>query len=91
VRERNDKLYPDPVPRPDSYTVGPGFDSLGDRVATPTLQVYARDDMDIVDPVAFRAALERIAAEDGTDRTAIAEIRAFLQAWNRKRKGRDDD
>lgn len=75
----------------ESYTVGMGFRSLGDRVATPKLQVYARDDMDIVDPVVFRAALERIAAEDGTDQATIAEIRAFLQAWDRKREGRDDD
>jgi predicted KAP-like P-loop ATPase len=66
-----------------SYAVSMGFVGLGDRVATPRIQVYANDQMDVIDPVAFRSALERILAERRADADILEAVRVFLEAWGR--------
>jgi hypothetical protein len=72
-----------------SYSVGMGFAGMGDRVATAHIQVFVPDDMDILDLVAFRAALERIQAERNVDTGSLDAVKAFLEAWDRKRAERN--
>jgi hypothetical protein len=45
--------------------------------------------MDILDLVAFRAALERIQAERNVDTGSLDAVKAFLEAWDRKRAERN--
>lgn len=71
-----------------SWSANMGLDGLGDRVATPATQVAIENDMDILDLGAFRAALERIRAEAKLDSARLGEIKAFLDAWDRKLGGK---
>jgi hypothetical protein len=70
----------------NSYSFSMGFGGMGDRVATPHVNVHVSDDMDIMDVAAFRAALERILAERRVDAETLEAVRSFLEAWDRKRE-----
>jgi hypothetical protein len=69
-----------------AYGFSMGFGGMGDRVSTPHVNVYVSDDMDILDVAAFRAALERIAAERCADAETLEAVCSFLAAWDSKRE-----
>ncbi|MEI9417808.1 KAP family P-loop NTPase fold protein [Mesorhizobium sp. Cs1321R2N1] len=74
-----------------SYSFGMGgFGSLGDRVSKMTEVAHIGDDTDVIDPQAFRRALERVVEEAKLDPESLKVIRVFLDAWDRKRSGERD-
>lgn len=75
-----------------SWSMGMGgFGSLGDRVSRARVVAQISDDIDIIDPVAFRIRLEEAVASDRLSPEQKKDIETFLDAWNRKRAGLDDD
>ncbi len=73
-----------------SWSVGMGgFGSLGDRVATPTTRAQVNENTDILDLLAFRNGLERIAGENALDEDSVHAVRIFLDAWNSGNRRRD--
>ncbi len=75
-----------------SWSMGMGgFGSLGDRVSLARVFAQISDDIDIIDPVAFRIRLEEALASDRLSPEQKKDIETFLDAWNRKRAGLDDD
>ena len=66
-----------------------GFGSLGDRVSKATVVAQISDDTEIVDAKAFRARLEEIAAGGTLDEDDLKTVQTLLDAWDRKRAGKD--
>jgi hypothetical protein len=64
-----------------------GFGSLGDRVAKPSAQVQISDETDIIDLKTFRSALERVRDEGKIEAKELEDVKTFLEAWDRKRRG----
>lgn len=75
----------------ESWTTGMGgFGSLGDRVSKRVPRAQITPNFDLFDLNAFRAGLERIVREERLNTGDLEAIRAFLQAWDNRRSGRDD-
>lgn len=73
-----------------SWSMGMGgFGSLGDRVSKATVVAQISDDADIIDPEAFRARLEEVATDGKLDRNDLKTVQTLLDAWGRKRAGKD--
>ncbi|MGX5669033.1 hypothetical protein ACWKW9_24005 [Rhizobium daejeonense] len=73
-----------------SWSMGMGgFGSLGDRVSKATVMAQISDDADIIDLEAFRARLEEVAADGRLDQDDLKTVQTFLDAWDRKRAGKD--
>jgi hypothetical protein len=74
-----------------SWSMGMGgFGSLGDRVATPSLNVQIDEEADVLNILAFRDGLERIREQGRMQPKSLELVAQFLQAWDDKRKGRDN-
>jgi hypothetical protein len=69
-----------------SYGFSMGFDGMGDRVSTRSVNVFVSDEMDILDAAAFRAALESIVAERRADAETLESVQSFLDAWDAQRE-----
>jgi hypothetical protein len=73
-----------------SWSMGMGgFGSLGDRVSKSTIVAQIDDDTEIVDPKAFRARLEEVVAGGTLDHDSLKAVQTLLDAWDRKRAGKD--
>jgi predicted KAP-like P-loop ATPase len=68
-----------------------GFGSLGDRVAKSRPVAQISDDIDIIDPVAFRTRLEEAVAGGHLDEDRLKAMQVLLDAWDRRRARTDDD
>ncbi len=74
-----------------SWSIGMGhFGNLGDRVSRSNTVAQISEDMDILDPKAFRARLEEIALGGKLDLSSLDAVKTLLAAWDRKRSGKDD-
>lgn len=73
----------------EGFSFSAGFDGLGDRVSQKTTSAVITDDIDILDPVAFRAGLERIMNAHNMDEQSMQIVRNFLAAWDRRKAGED--
>lgn len=75
-----------------SWSMGMGgFGSLGDRVSRARVIAQISDDIEIIDPVAFRSRLEDAISGDSLSQEQQEVVQTFLDAWDRKRAGREDD
>ncbi|MBZ9601887.1 KAP family P-loop NTPase fold protein [Phyllobacterium chamaecytisi] len=63
-----------------------GFGGLGDRVSMASTIVQIKRDIDILDPVTFRAGLERIRKENALDKCSLETVAIFLDAWDQKNR-----
>jgi predicted KAP-like P-loop ATPase len=66
-----------------------GFGSLGDRVSKSKITAQMSDDTAIIDAKAFRGALERLLAAGTLNKESAATVQTLLDAWDRKRAGKD--
>jgi len=75
-----------------SWSMGMGgFGSLGDRVAKSRPVAQISDDIDIIDPGAFRTRLEETVAAGHLDDDRLKAMQVLLGAWDRRRAGTDGD
>jgi len=70
-----------------SFGMG-GFGMLGDRVAKSSNVVRISDDVDFIDIKKLHTRLEAIRDEEKLDAESLKLVRAFLEAWDRERTGR---
>ncbi|MES0028721.1 P-loop NTPase fold protein [Mesorhizobium sp. M0040] len=74
-----------------SWSMGMGgFGSLGDRVSKSNVTAQISDDSDIIDAKVFRSALEHLVAEAKPNKEDLEIVQTLLDAWDRKRAGKDD-
>jgi len=73
-----------------SMEVG-GFGSLGDRVSKATVVANIKDDIEIIDPKAFRGRLEEILSGGKVDQDSLKTVRTFLDAWDRSPGGKNSE
>jgi hypothetical protein len=75
----------------ESWAMGMGgFGSLGDRVSRRSVTARIRDDTNIIETTAFREALELVQGDDALTDEESKAVRAFLEAWDRQGRDRDD-
>ncbi|RVP99660.1 KAP family P-loop NTPase fold protein [Sinorhizobium meliloti] len=70
----------------ESWSYGMGTHGLGDRVSRRSTIAQISDDTDIVDPVALRQGLERVASEGRVDEASLSAVQQFLDAWDRTKQ-----
>jgi predicted KAP-like P-loop ATPase len=74
-----------------SWSMGMGgFGALGDRVSMPTTIAQIDDKTDILNVRAFREALDRLVTDKTIDGDSLTIVKEFLEAWDRKKNGRED-
>jgi hypothetical protein len=71
----------------ESYSAGiGGMGSLGDRVSKSSKTVALDETSDIIDATAFRQSLKRVLNNQSISAASAQDVRAFLNAWDRKQK-----